>query len=118
MSDPSFIKFAFSLAESHLLRTLRIDDFTPAVVAAFSTYFGLKRDWPFAAADGIFGQVHAGDGLETPRRRFNYAELKLEKARVDGVLLCLGTAHESEAIIAGREVVTRSIDFIVEAVDG
>ncbi len=63
----------------------------PEAIAAASRYFSLKADWRWRADDGVFGQVVAGRGLETPRREDPAGRLGLEPRPVDSILRCLGT---------------------------
>ncbi len=87
-------------------------------IEAAAKYFELKRDWPFATDDGIFGQVQPGDGLETSRRKGPSEELGVEPDRYEGVLTCLGTSVDSvRRLEEARSIVRRRVEAFAHAVD-
>ncbi|QDG49842.1 hypothetical protein FIV42_03530 [Persicimonas caeni] len=90
----------------------------PEAIEAAADYFELKRDWPYADDDGIFGQVQPGEGLETSRRKGPSAELGVEPDRYEAVLTCLGTSVDSqEALLEARSLVRARVEAFARAVD-
>jgi hypothetical protein len=86
-------------------------------IEAAAAYFELKRDWAFAAEDGVFGQVRPGQGLETSRRAGPSAALDVEPDRLEGVLTCLATEVSSLAELErARAQVADRVDAFAEAV--
>jgi hypothetical protein len=51
----------------------------------------MKVDWPYRGIDGIFGQLQAGEGLDTPRRVPAHERLGAARTPWDTILNCLGT---------------------------
>lgn len=86
------------------------------VIAAAAGYFELKRDWPWAASDGVFGQVVPGRGLETRRREGPSEALGEAPGPWDAVLRCLGTRVTSVSELEeAREVVRARVHAVAEA---
>ncbi len=82
----------------------------PAVVEAASQFFELMRDWPFAARDGVFGPIEAGDDLETSQRKASAEMLGVSASPFDGILTCLGTSVNSvDALDEAREIVRQRV---------
>lgn len=82
------------------------------VLEAARAYFELKRDWPWRAPDGVFGQVVPGEGLETPRRPGPSEQVSVEEDEYESALRCLGTQVED---VAGLEAARARVAARVEA---
>lgn len=96
VSDPRFVRTLFDLvATFNAAAMLPHRIARPEAVVAASAYFELKRDWPFSATDGVFGQFRAGEGLDTPMRDPVAKALDVLDDPIDTVLLCLGTAVDT-----------------------
>ncbi len=81
-------------------------------------YFELKRDWPWRAADGVFGQVIPETGLEVSRRARPAESLGVPEDPVAPVLLCLGTHVASlDQLERARDLVRARIHSFARAVD-
>ncbi len=88
----------------------------PGVVAAAARFFELMRDWPYAARDGVFGQIVAGQDLETSRRAGPSVTLGVEPERFEAILTCLGTEVDSiEALEAARSRVCEAVESFASA---
>lgn len=91
----------------------------PEAVAAAAKYFALKLDWPWAAADGIFGQIRAGKGLNTPRREPAWSTLGVEPTPWDTIVTCLGTeVREVDELNRARARVRKCVTEFAKAVEG
>ncbi len=89
----------------------------PAAKETARDYFSLKSDWEFGGSDAIFGQLHAGEGLETPRREPPWAQLGLEPDPVDTALTCLGTEVSNlDDLRLARKIVRTKIAAFADAV--
>lgn len=83
----------------------------PGVVEAAAAFFALMADWPYRAADGIFGQIVAGRGLETSRRQGAAASLGVEPDRWEAILACLGTEVRTlEELECARALVRERVE--------
>lgn len=88
-----------------------------AVWQAAAAYFELKREWPWRAADGIFGQVVAAQGLETSPRPSPCEQVGVSPDAYESILRCLGTQVSSPGELqAARDEVTRRVACFAEAV--
>lgn len=84
---------------------------------AAGAYFELKRDWPYRAEDGVFGQMRAGQGLECSRRAGPAIGLGMEPGPFDAVLTCLGTKVSSaDELRAARATVRERVEAFARAV--
>lgn len=85
----------------------------PAAVKAAGQFFELMRDWPYAARDGVFGPIVAGEDLETSQRKSPFEVLAVPASPFDGILTCLGTSVESVEDLenARRVVQQRVVEF-------
>ena len=89
----------------------------PRAHAAAGDYFRLKIDWPFADVDGVFGQLQAGQGLDTPRRPGPSAALGLQPDHTEAALRCLGTRVDStEDLACARAAVQERFEAFARAV--
>ena len=89
----------------------------PSALATAGDYFVLKVDWPWAAADGILGQLQAGHGLDTPRRPGPSLSLGVEPDGTEAALRCLGTQVDSLAALhQARHAVQRRFEAFAAAV--
>lgn len=81
------------------------------VAEAASNYFELKRQWPYAAEDGVFGQMVPGEGLDATRREGPSSALGVEPDEWEAILTCLGTTvdHVEELRDARERVRTRVV---------
>lgn len=107
VTDPLFVRQLFQ-------RTATLNGGYPTThavrrteaIAAACDYFALKTQWPWRALDGVFGQVTAGIGLDTPRRTGPSASLDVEPDPHEAILRCLGTQVRSvDALHAARAAV-------------
>ncbi len=88
----------------------------PAVVAAANEFCELMRDWPYAARDGVFGPIVAGQDLETSQRKAPSDELGVSASPLDGILTCLGTSVGSvEELEAARKLVLERVMKFAQA---
>jgi hypothetical protein len=88
------------------------------VAEAAADYFELKRDWPFAGDDGVFGQMVPGEGLETTRRKGPSSLLDCEPDVNEAILTCLGTQVESRAQLeTARDRVRGRVEAVAAAMD-
>ncbi len=118
ITDVRFVRELLALAADHngMEPPTRCLQRASAIEAA-SAYFELKRDWPYAASDGVFGQMQAGEGLETTRREGPSARLGVPPDRVEAVLTCLGTVVDSvEALEQARQAAHQRVDAFARAV--
>ena len=87
------------------------------VLEAARAYFELKRDWPFRAADGVFGQVIPGEGLDTPRRPGPSEQVGAEADVFASALRCLGTqVGDMSELEAARVMVAARVEAFAKAV--
>ncbi|RAL21614.1 hypothetical protein DL240_12210 [Lujinxingia litoralis] len=99
ITNPRLIRTFFELAATErgaYPQARELSD--PAVVAAAAEFFSLVRSWPYRAADGIFGSVVPGEGLETHRRAHPAGEGLRQP--VDTLLIGLGTRTLSQPELA------------------
>lgn len=90
---------------------------TKAAIEAAGDYFELKRDWPYAAADGVFGQMRPGRGLTCDRRDGPSAALGVEPGPFEMILTCLATEVEDlEALDDARSRVRARVEAFAAAV--
>lgn len=88
----------------------------PEVVKEVRAFFELIIDWPFRAQDGIFGQIVAGEGLETHRREGPSKALGLSPDSYEGILTCLGTEVADEAsLLEARRRVRERVEAVAQA---
>lgn len=119
VTDPLFVRQLFERAADlngsyPLPQRVR----RPAVVDAARAYFALKADWPHRAPDGVFGQVVAGEGLDTPRRACPAEQLGATPAPWDAILRCLGTSVDTiSELDAARRVVETSVREFARALE-
>ncbi len=86
-------------------------------VETAGAYFELKRDWPFRAEDGVFGQMRPGQGLDCSRRQGPAVGLGLDPGAFDAVLTCLGTEVSSaDELHQARALVRERIEAFARAV--
>ncbi len=118
VTDVRFVRELFALAA-------RINGAMPTgkalgregVLEAARAYFELKRDWPWRAPDGVFGQVIPGEGLDTPRRPGPSEQAGVEADVYESALRCLGTQVEHVGELeAAREVVAERVAAFAKAV--
>ncbi len=84
---------------------------------AAEAYFELKREWPWRAEDGVFGQVVPGEGLDTPRRPGPSEQVSVEPDEYEPLLRCLGTRVEDVAQLEdARAFVAARVDAFARAV--
>lgn len=116
ITDTRFVRELFELAAkvNGMMPTARVLAREEAIEAA-AAYFELKRDWPYRADDGMFGQVIPGEGLQTPRRKGPAEQVGVEPGAYDAVLRCLGTEVKDLAQLeaARAEVASRVERFAV-----
>ncbi len=88
-------------------------------IEAASSYFELKRDWPFrASVDGIFGQVVPLQDLDTERRPGPSESLGVEPDETESILRCLGTSVDSlEQLEQARALVQERIQAFARATE-
>ncbi len=116
ITDPKFVRELFEQSATLNGAMPRPQTLTAGVEAA-AAYFRLKVDWPYRAADGIFGQLAAGEGLDTPRRKPAFARLGVEKTAWDTILNCLGTeTSDLTELRHARELVRARVTAFAEAV--
>lgn len=118
ITDVRFVRELLELAARHNGAWPKADRLQrPAAVEAAGAYFELKRDWPWAAADGRFGQMRPGEGLETSRRAGPSEALGAEADPYEAALTCLGTEVDSRAALAAaRQAVADRVVAFAEAV--
>jgi hypothetical protein len=88
------------------------------VAQAAAEYFELKRNWPYASEDGVFGQMVPGEGLDTSRRQGPSAALEVEPDAFEAILTCLGTRLESEEQLEhARRLVRERVQAVARAVE-
>ena len=69
------------------------------------------------AADGVFGQVTAGEGLDTPRRPGPSERLGVRPDRWEAILRCLGTECTDEVELEeARQRVASAVEAFAHAV--
>jgi hypothetical protein len=124
ITDVRFVRELFKLAADQNgmespERCLQRDE----AVEAAASYFELKRDWPFAAEDGVFGQRRPDQrqpnhtGLETTRREGPSSVLDVDPDRLEGVLTCLGTQVSCvDDLEEARALVAERVDAFAQAV--
>jgi hypothetical protein len=84
---------------------------------AAASYFELKRGWPYAAKDGIFGQIQPGVGLDCSRRLGPSAQLGVEAGPFEAILTCLATEVASPARLReARTMVAERVERFARAV--
>jgi len=117
VTDPRFVRELFSLTASRAgAMPRRPATERPQALAAALAYFELKRDWPYRAPDAIFGQLRAGDGLDTPRRAGPSTALGVEPDPHEAVLRCLGTDVDDLAALAhARRLVSSRVEAFASA---
>lgn len=90
----------------------------PGVANAAADYFELKRDWPYAGEDGVFGQMVPGKGLETSRRAGPSEALDIEPDAFEAILTCLGTTVDSrQSLQEARARVRSRVEAVAGAMD-
>lgn len=112
ITDPKFVRELFERTADMNGAAVRPDQVERAVDEA-AAYFRLKVDWPYRADDGIFGQLTAGEGLDTPRRISPADALGVDRGPWSTILTCLGTSVETtdDLAHARRLVAARIHDF-------
>jgi hypothetical protein len=118
ITDPLFVRQLFERA-ADLTGAMPLPDrvMRPAAANAARDYFDLKVNWPYGAADAVFGQVTAGGGLETPRREGPAERLNVATGDYDAILRCLGTQVDTVAELeAARGVVKSAVRTFADAV--
>lgn len=91
----------------------------PAVVEAAGQFFELMRDWPYAAGDGVFGPIVAGEDLETSQRKTPSDVLGVPMEPFDGILTCLGTSVRTvEELEDARAIVRVRVESFASALAG
>lgn len=108
VTDPKFVRELFERTADLNGAAVRPDRVSSAVSTA-TDYFRMKVDWPYRADDGIFGQLTAGEGLDTPRRDLPARKFGLSDGPWDRILSCLGTElqtveelHHARQLVGGR----------------
>ncbi|MGM0557161.1 MAG: hypothetical protein ACQEVA_12335 [Myxococcota bacterium] len=88
------------------------------VASAAADYFELKRDWPYAGEDGVFGQMVPGEGLETSRRAGPSEALGAQPDAFEAILTCLGTQLETRAELRdARRLVRDRVEAVARAIE-
>lgn len=88
-----------------------------AAVEAAAAYFELKRDWPFGADGGVFGQVQPEEGLEYSRREGPAEALGVEPGPFAPILTCLATDVDSvDQLRRARRIVCGRVAAFADAV--
>lgn len=118
ITDPLFVRQLFeqTAALNHAMPTAGRVMAAPGGAA---TYFALKRDFPYRAADGVLGQVHGSAELDTPRRLGPAEALGEAPDRWESILRCLGTQVQSRADLdRARALVAAAVEEFAAAVRG
>lgn len=116
ITDPKFVRELFARAAfingAAPLPARLVDGVDEA-----AAYFELKVAWPYRAADGIFGQLRAGAGLDTPRRPPPTDGLDAEPGPWDPILSCLGSEFDDlTSLNHARELVRDRVEAFAAAV--
>lgn len=90
VTDPLFVKQLFEQA-AQMNGAMPTADRVMRSPESARAYFSLKRDFPYRAADGVLGQVHGSEALDTPRRQGPAESIGVEPDRWETILRCLGT---------------------------
>lgn len=119
ITDPHFVRSTLNLIASELGQSPGMREFqNNAFRDALADIFAWKHTWPYRAYDASFGQIRAGEGLETPRRpmphlAFETAASPVAPSPVDDILMCLGSEfHKLEDLHDARHAVQRAIKAI------
>lgn len=116
VSDPLFVRQLFEQTAA-LNHTMPTAAHVVAGKAAAARYFGLKRDFPYRASDGVLGQVSGSPGLETPRRLGPSERLGTPPDRWESILRCLGCeVRTADELDDARGLVEAAVRAFADAV--
>lgn len=111
ITDPHFVRSILNLIASEIGQSAGMREFeNPQFREALATLFAWKHTWPYRAFDASFGQLQAGEGLETPRRPMPNLAFGISPTPIDDILVCLGSEfHTLEDLLQARHAIQDAI---------